>query len=306
MSSNQTMTVRDFIMLIALALIWGGAFFATDLALRDIPPLTLAALRVSISAVVLIALVLVLKRPLPLSMRLVMILLIMGLFNNAVPFSLISWGQTKIAGGLASILNATTPLFAIVIGALLSREERMTPGRIIGVLLGIAGVAVLVGPNAIRGFGGSVWGQLAILGAACSYGLAVVVGRRWLKGLDPMLSSAGQLTASSLLLLPIALIIEQPWSMNISATTAGAIIHLTLAGTVLAYLLYFTLLNSAGATNTALVTFLVPVSAILLGALFIGEKLPWTAFAGMALIFIGLATIDGRLFSRRSPRQRPG
>lgn len=308
MADNQTMGLRDLALLILLSMIWGGVFFAAEIALEDIRPFTLVASRLVLAATALWAIILISGRRFPKSAYLLAGFLVMGTMNNAIPFSLIFWGQTEITGGLASILNATTPLWAIVMGVILSGDERLTKGRVAGVLLGLCGVAVLIGPDALEGVGGSVLGQLAVLGAACCYGFAVVFGRRRFKGLDPVVTAAGQLSASSLIMLPVALLADAPWTASLSWAGAGAVLHVALAGTALAFFLYFTLLSSAGATNTATVTFLVPISAILLGAVFLGETLAWNAFAGMALIFTGLALIDGRLatrLGRRAPRRAP-
>ena len=223
----------------------------------------------------------------------------MGLLNNAIPFSLIVWGQTQIASGLASILNATTPLFTVLVAHVLTADERLSKGRIVGVLLGLAGVVALIGPQALVGLGQDVLAQLAILGAALSYAFASIFGRRFKRmGVPPLATATGQVTASSVLLLPVALIVDRPWTLPSPALPVwAAIIGLALLATALAYILFFRILASAGAVNLMLVTFLIPVSAILLGMAFLGESLAPMDFIGMALIGLGLAAIDGRLAS---------
>jgi drug/metabolite transporter (DMT)-like permease len=220
---------------------------------------------------------------------------VMGLLNNLLPFSLIFWGQTQIASGLASILNATTPLFTVVLAHLLTHDEKLTGARLSGVLVGILGVTMMIGPAALQGFELHVVAQLAILAAACSYAFAGIYGRRF-RGQPPLVTAAGQVSATSLMMLPIVLLVDRPWNLPLPSTSSVlAVFALALLCTALAYLIYFRLLASAGATNLLLVTFLIPVSAILLGAVFLGERLLINQFGGMALIGLGLAAIDGRL-----------
>ena len=194
----------------------------------------------------------------------------MGALNNVVPFALIFWGQTHIASGLASILNATTPLFTVVVAHVLTDDEKMTGAKVAALLAGLAGVAVLIGPAAFAQPTGSLWGQLACLGAALSYAFAGIYGRRFrAMGVAPLDAAAGQVTASSVLILPIMLIVEQPWTLAAlpPPATWAALAGLALLSTALAYVLYFRILAAAGATNLLLVTFLIPVTSILLGAL---------------------------------------
>jgi drug/metabolite transporter (DMT)-like permease len=220
--------------------------------------------------------------------------LVMGVLNNVIPFSLIVWGQVSIDSGLASILNATTPLFIVVFAHVVTTDERMTPARLAGVLLGFAGVAVLIGPALLLNLGDGVAGQLAVLGAACAYACAGLYGRR-LRGLPPLVAATGMVMCSALVMTPIALLVESPWRTTPGVAALGAVAGLSVLGTAMAYWLYFRILRTAGATNLMLVTFLIPVSAVLLGALVLGERLAWTSFAGMALIFAGLAAVDGHV-----------
>jgi drug/metabolite transporter (DMT)-like permease len=234
----------------------------------------------------------------------------MGLLNNLIPFSLIVWGQSHIASGLASILNATTPLFTVIVAHFLTSDERMTGSRLFGVLAGLAGVIVMIGPGFLAGVGTSVLAQIAVLGAALSYAFAGIFGRRFSRmGVPPLLTATGQVTASTALLAPTVLIIDQPWTLPMpSGQVWAAVIGLALLSTSLAYVLYFRILATAGATNLLLVTFLIPVSAILLGAALLSERLNPEHFLGMALIGLGLAAIDGRVLSvfwgaRPNPRE---
>jgi drug/metabolite transporter (DMT)-like permease len=221
----------------------------------------------------------------------------MGLLNNLVPFGLIFWAQQHVTGGLAAILDATTPLWSVLLAHLLTRDEPLRPNRLAGVVLGVAGVAVVVGPEvALAGFGDGrgVAARAAVLLAAASYACAGLYGRRF-RSLPPTTSAAGQLTASALIILPVACLIERPWTLPVpGAAAAGAVVGLALLSTALAYVVYFRLLRSAGATNLLLVTLLIPPSALLLGATVLGEPVEPRQLAGMALIGVGLAVIDGR------------
>jgi drug/metabolite transporter (DMT)-like permease len=221
---------------------------------------------------------------------------IMGLVNNVIPFSLIAFGQTQLASGLASILNATTPLFTVIVGHFLTQDERLTPQRLVGALCGLVGVAGMIGPQLVAGLGGGLMAELAILGAAVSYAFASVFGRRFRRlGINPIATATGQVTASSLMLIPIALVVDRPWTLPMPGVDAvAAIVGLAALSTAFAYILYFRILAGAGATNVVLVTLLAPVSSIALGALVLHEHLEARHFIGLALIGLGLACIDGR------------
>jgi len=220
----------------------------------------------------------------------------MGLLNNAVPFALIVWGQQHIASGVASILNASTPLFTVLFAHVLTSDERMSRSKLSGVLIGFVGVAIMIGTGVLRDFGVNVAAQLMCLGGATSYAFAGIYGRRFREmGISPMSTATGQVVASSVILLPLVMIVDRPWTGPIPSFAAlGALVGVAALSTALAYVLYFRILATAGATNLLLVTFLIPVSAILLGTLFLGEILLPRHFAGMALIGIGLTAIDGR------------
>lgn len=303
------MNATEWALLLVLAVLWGGSFFFGKVALATFPPLTLVALRTGLAALALLVFLALRGIALPRSATAWGRYLVMGLLNNAIPFALINWGQTQIDSGLAAILNATTPLFTVLIGHLVAADERLTRNRIAGVALGFAGVVVMIGPSALRGplfgaMGLAGFGKLAVVGAAASYACAGLYGRR-LKGLLPVANACGMLVASSLVMLVVALVVDGPagFARGLTAGTPiwGAVAGLALLSTALAYIVYFRLLATAGATNLLLVTFLIPVSALLLGGIVLGERPDWTSFAGMALIFLGLAAVDGRLLARRKP-----
>ncbi|MEK9724830.1 MAG: DMT family transporter [Rhodospirillaceae bacterium] len=232
----------------------------------------------------------------------------MGMLNNVIPFSLIVLGQTQIALGLASILNATTPFFTVLIAGALLVDERMSAGKLTGVGMGFAGVATMIGPAALAGLGDQTLGQLAVLGAALSYGFAGVFGRRFRDmGVDPVVVATGQVAASALVMAQLALVVDRPFGLALPGPAVWlAVVGLAVLSTALAYVLFFRILAMAGATNVSLVTFLIPVSAIVLGVVELGETLETRHLAGMAAIGAGLAVIDGRLWDGRLSRRRRG
>lgn len=298
--SSPTMGPREWGLLVALSVAWGGSFFFTGVAVRALPAFTIVLVRIGIAAVALNLAVRVARLRMPGDRRCWAAFLGMGALNNAIPFTLLVWGQHHIASGLAAILNATTPLFTVVVAHALTADEKLTPAKLVGVLAGLLGVVVMLGPDLLAGLCTDGLAETACLAAALSYAFAGVFGRRFRRmGIPPLVTAAGQVTASTLLMAPLAFLVDQPWTLPLP----GADVLLALAGigllsTAVGYVMYFRILAASGATNLLLVTFLIPVSAILLGTLVLGERLGWRDFAGMAMIGVGLAAIDGRLWPR--------
>ena len=294
------MDAFDWVMLITLATVWGGSFLFNAILVAELPVLTIVAIRVTVAALALWGFMYATGRKIPTSLHVWGALLILGVLNNAIPFSLIVQGQTQITSGLASILNATTPLFTIVVAGIFLMDERFSVLRVLGVIVGFSGVILMVGPDALGGLGADFWAQLCALGAAFSYGFASVFGRRFRElRVDPVMVATGQVTMSSLVLWPIALWIDGPQDIvNMSLNAALSMFGLAVLCTSFAYILYFLILERAGATNISLVTFLVPISAIILGVLVLGEQIFIKEIIGMTLIGVGLAIIDGRLIKR--------
>jgi drug/metabolite transporter (DMT)-like permease len=287
------MGAGEWAMHLFLALLWGGSFFFARIAVGELPPLTVVLCRVGLAALALDLMILLGGRRMPTDPRLWAALGVMGLLNNVLPFSLIFWGQTQIAAGLASILNATTPLFTVIVAHVATADEKLTATRLAGVLAGAIGVAVMVGPGAFVG-GGDTLAKLALLGAALFYAFAAIWGRRF-RSVPPTITAAGQLTASALVMTPLALLVDRPWTLaSPSARVILALLGLALLSTALGYLLYFAILARAGATNVVLVTLLIPPSALLLGALVLAERVEPRDLLGLACIAAGLAAIDGR------------
>ena len=292
----KQMSFAEWILLILLSVLWGGSFFFVEVALRELSPLTLVFCRVGLAAIALTTFVYLCGHKIPLSFKLWQEFAVMGTLNNFIPFSLIVWGQTQIDAGLASILNATTPVFTVVLAHYLTQDEKLTPNRFLGIAFSVGGVIVLIGTETLSGFNLKSLGQIAVLIAACSYGFAGIYGRRF-RSIFPAVTAAGMLICSATMMFPLALIFDRPWSTP-NLTTGWAIIGLSLLSTALAYIIYFRILASAGATNLMLVTFLIPASAIALSVFVLGEPFQRTEFVGMLLIFTGLAAIDGRLITQ--------
>lgn len=297
--SQRRMSALDWGKLLLLGGIWGGSFFFARIAVAEIHPLTLVLFRVAIAAAALHLYLAVRGPSFRLAVPLAGSFLLLGLVNNVIPFSLIFAGQTAMGAGLASVLNATTPFWTIVLANAFTADEKLSWNKVAGVLLGIAGVAVMVGPGLVASLGGPVWAKFAMVGASLSYGVALIFARRF-KAVPPIIMAAGQLTASAAIMLPVVLIWNGPAELFAASPHVWtAVLALAIVSTAFAYILYFGLIRSAGATNASLVTLVVPVSAILLGLVFLGERLEVFEVAGMVLIGLGLLTIDGRILRRR-------
>ena len=294
-------------MLLMLSILWGGSFFFIGIAVAELPTFTIVFLRAGIAALGLHLVMRVMGEHMPGGLKVWRAFFVMGFLNNLIPFSLIAWGQSHVESGLASILLATTPLFSVVVAHYLTTDERLSAGRIAGIIAGIAGVVILIDADVFSSLGIAFVAHIGLLGAALFYSFSAVFGRRFQRmGVTPLANASGQITASSIMLLPLALAVDQPWTLAMpSVNTWLAIAGLALLSTSLAYVIYFRILATAGATNLLLVTFLIPVSAIILGAAFLAERLEANHFIGMAVIGIGLAAIDGRIVKmlRRSRKR---
>ncbi len=306
------MSLQNWIRLLTLSLLWGGTFLFAAVAINGwpagagngLPPLTVVLIRVAIAALTLLVALRLMGVAVPTGRAVWVAFIGMGLLNNVIPFSLIFWGQSQmpasVAAGLASILNATTPLFTVMVAHALTADEKATPAKVTALLIGLAGVAVMIGADAVTAVGASVAGQLACLIAALTYAFASLFGRRFkAMGVTPMQTAFGQVAASSLVMLPLAALVDQPWTVQPPGVMPLlAVVVMGVVSTALAYILFFQILATAGATNLMLVTFLIPVSGIILGATVLGETLKPQHFIGMACIGLSLALIDGRLFRR--------
>lgn len=304
MTQQKSISPRAWAELLLLALIWGGSFLSNRLALDHAGVLTAVAFRVTLAAALLWLYVLARGLTLPRAPRVWGAFLVMGALNNALPFSLITWAQGAVPSGLAAILNASTALLGVLVAALAFRDERLTGRRLAGVLIGLAGVSVVVGPQALHALDPTSFGQFALLLASLSYACAAAFARKALAGQPPQIAAAGMLTGASLVLLPVALLFGRPLDLAWPAATWGALLYLAVVAGAGAYLLYYRVLASAGAGNLSLVTLLVAPFAVILGAVVLQESLPPRDFAGFALIAAGLLVLDGRLLARlKKPRE---
>lgn len=294
-------------LLLSLAVVWGGSFFFAEIALTEVPPLTVTLHRVFWAVPVLFLVVCWQGIKIPRDGKTWLCYFVMGALNNALPFSLIFWGQTEIASGLASILNSTTAFFGVLVAGLFLADEALTPRKVIGAIFGVLGVAVIMGIEALRNFSLNNLAQLAVLGAALSYAFAGVWGKRFLSGQPPTMNAFGMLAASTLIMIPVALVTEGMPSFSLSQGVWASLITVATVSTAVAYLLYFQILVRAGSGNLMLVTLLIPPIAVSLGSTFLGEKVGVEAFAGFALIAIGLLITDGRLVNKiyQKPNKGP-
>lgn len=298
--TSPRITPSAALMLLALAAVWGGSFFFAEIALREVPPLTITLHRVFWAVPILFIVVRFMGLHLPRSPKIWGAYLVMGALNNAIPFSLIFWGQVQIESGLASILNGTTAVFGAVVAGVLLKDEPLTWPKIIGALFGVAGVAAIMGVDLLSGIDLRNLAQLAVLGAALSYAFASVWGKVALAGQPPQMNALGMLIGSTILMVPVALWVDGVPRFDLSAPVWAALLAVAALSTALAYLLYFAILKRAGAANLMLVTLMIPPFAVGLGAAFLGETLGTEALIGFALIAVGLAITDGRLFRRRT------
>jgi drug/metabolite transporter (DMT)-like permease len=300
--TSPKMSAADWGIIMLLSLLWGGAFFMIELGLRGFPPNTLVFLRMALAVPPMLLILKIMGHHMPRDGRSWGQLFVLGAINAAFPFILFFWGQTHIESGLASILNATTPLWGVVTAHFLTRDEKATPARIAGVLLGLAGIVVMVGTDALGGMSGSVLAQFACLAATLLYALAAVYGRTLSQSsMTPLVVATGQVITAALIMLPVMLIADQPWNLPAAGWDAWAgAIGLAIPSTAIAYFFYFRLIDSAGASNAMLVAFIMPVIAVILGVVALGETVEAKELAGAALIALGLLVMDGRILPKFS------
>ena len=293
---NRPMSRSEWGLLVFLGLLWGGSYFYVGVAVKELPPVTIVAFRVIVGALLLYFVVRLSGARMPRDRRSWMAFFVMGTMNNVLPFCLIAWAQGRIPSGFAAILNATTPLFAVLVAHFFTHDEKMTPSRIAGLIIGFLGVVVMIGPDALGAAGGDVAAELAALAASVLYAFSGVYGRRFARmGQSPMVTATGQITAAAIVMAPLSCIVDRPWTLPVpSLGVWAALLGLAAISTTLAYTIFYRILATAGAVNLLLVTFLVPVSALFLGIVFLRETINPDQILGIAAIGLGLAAIDGR------------
>ncbi|MEZ5863600.1 MAG: DMT family transporter [Geminicoccaceae bacterium] len=289
------MTPLEWSLLGLLSVLWGGSFVFVEIGLRELTPPWLVLARLALAALTLQLVMRLTGRTIAMGPALFGRFVVMGCLNNVVPFTLIMWSQTAIDGSLAAILNATTPFWIVLLAHFLTTDERATPHKLAGIAIGWGGVVVMLGPGALAGLGHDLLPQLAVILATLFYALSGLYARR-LRDVPPIAGAAWQLTASTSVMAPIVLLTQPfPAFFSLAPLTWAAVLGMALASTALAYVLFFRILRTAGPTNLMLVTLLVPVTAVILGGLVLGERLSGEQVLGMAFILAGLAVIDGRI-----------
>jgi drug/metabolite transporter (DMT)-like permease len=301
---GDEMSARNWGLLFLLALLWGSSFFFYKVLVAALPPVTVVLGRLALAALAMHLWLMAQGQAMPMTAAHWRRFMLLGLLNCSLPFALIAWAELYISSGLASILNATTPIFMVAAAHWGTDDEKLSAGKVIGIALGILGVIVLVGPGALSG-GGAVWAQLAVIAASCSYGFGGVYSRRF-RDMSPLQAATGQMTGATLLLIPLSLLIDRPWALAMPRPEVWAAwLAIALVNTALAYVLYYRMIANVGATYMSLVTLLIPPIALLLGAVFLSESVTLQALAGMAIIILGLAATNERLLRRRSVRSGP-
>ena len=300
MTQSPKLDGTGWLLIGILSILWGGAFFLIEVGLRSYPPITLVFMRLALAVPPMWIAMRLMGERLPTEPRIWGLLAIVGALNCALPFILFFWGQQYLDSGYASILNATTPLWGVITAHFLTSDEKANPARIIGVLVGMAGIVVMVGPEAMKGLSNNLLAQIACIVSTIFYSFAAIYGRRLSQSeLTPMAVATGQTLVAALMMVPIVAVMDQPWAMptpRLDSTLAG--ITLALLSTALAYTLYFRLIDRSGASNAQLVAFLMPILAVILGIAFLGKSLTGGQIAGAGLIAVGLAILDGRLVTR--------
>lgn len=294
MSNQKTLTRQSWAQLGLLSLIWGGSFLSIRLALDEVPVLTAVAHRVVWAAVVLWGIVALRRLPLPRDPRLWGAFVVMGVLNNAIPFSLMAWGQLHIPTGLTAILNAATAIWGVAVAAILFADERLTLRKTLGVITGVLGVATAIGLGNLTALDLTSLAQLAVIAGTMSYALAAAWARLYLGQLHPVVAAAGMLTGAALILVPLAGTVDGMPSWDLSPVAIAAIAYYALVATALAYLLYYRILNTSGSGNVLLVTLLVAPTAMILGRIVLDEALGKQAYVGFVLLSLGLIILDGR------------
>ena len=295
--SNYVMSVRQWALLVLLSVIWGANFFFIEIGLQELGPLTIVFLRIALAALILLSYLYYKGHRLPRQLSLWWRVMFLALLNSLIPFFLITWGQVHIASGLAAILSSTTPVFSVIMTHFLTHDERLTGNKIMAVCLGIVGVCLLVGPEALGGFSFQALGQFAVLGASICYAYGAIRTRQ-LKEMPVIIVITCTLLAASVLLLPLVFILEPPVHSSYQTSTIAAILYLSVIGTAAGHFIFYYIVAKAGANNTSLVAFMVPITALLLGIFVLEERLGSHALWGMLIIFFSLGLIDGRLLRR--------
>ena len=293
----------SYLILFLLGAIWGASYLFIKIGGEQIPPVTLVAMRVTLAWLALGIFAVIRREKLPPRNSPVWKwLAVMGVLNSVIPYTLITWGETHISSGLAAILVGAMPIFVVILAHWMTHDEKMTPLKVAGILVGFVGVVILFVPDLIEGVQLSLVGGLAVVGAAVSYALATIYARRHLKGVSHVTAALGQFVSASVVLVPLSLLIDRPWTLAPTAPAVAAIVTLAVFNTAFAYLLYYWLIANVGATRTSLVTYISPIIAVVLGVVFDGEMVQWTTVFGLVLIIAGVGLVTNLSFGAKSNR----
>lgn len=300
------MRLKNFLWLFVLASLWGPSFLFIKIAVQEIPPLTMVVGRVGIAALMLLVILRMQGCSLPKFGSVWKHFAVMGFVHNALPFALFNWGEQYIDSALAAISNGATPLFTLILAHIFINDDRLTLSKFLGVVIGFGGLILLITPSLVGGLEATSWGLIAVIVASISYGVAIVYSRINLRGLPPLVAPTAQLTLATIYMIPLALVIERPYTLPMpSLAAAGSLFVLAAFGTALAFVIYYRLIEQANASFVSMVTYLIPVFGVVLGVAVLNEQLTWNAYAGCALILVGVMIVNGVFQSLpwRQPRQ---
>jgi drug/metabolite transporter (DMT)-like permease len=285
---------KNFLLLLVLAALWGPSFLFIKVAVAEIPPLTIVLGRVGIGGILLYGILRLQGRHLPPLGRVWLHFSFAAIVQNAIPFLLFGWGEQYIDSALAAILNGTTPLFTLLLAHMFTSDDRLTPTKTLGTFIGFSGLALLIGPSLLGGVKATTWGLIAVAVASLCYGIAIVYGRRNLRGLPPLVAPTAQLLLAALFVMPLSLVLERPFNLPAPSWPAlGSLLALGVFGTGLAFVVYYRIMEQTSATYVSMVTYLVPVFGVILGVVILNEQLGWNAYLGCALILLGVMIVNG-------------
>ncbi len=286
---NSTMS---YFILILLGSIWGASYLFIKVGGESVTPITLVALRTTLAGIALFITLMLRRENLPPRRAPIWKwYLVLGFLNSVIPYTLITWGETRVSSGLAAILVGAMPIFTVILAHYMTHDEKFTPRKVVGIGAGFVGVVILFLPDVLEAATANIFGGLAVVAAAVSYALATIYARRHLKGSSPVMNSFGQMLTASAIMIPASLLIEHPWTLTPTFPSLASIVTLAVMGTAFAYLLYFWLIAHVGATRTSLVTYISPVIAVILGAVVLNEHLQWTTLVGLVLIIAGVGLV---------------
>jgi drug/metabolite transporter (DMT)-like permease len=284
----RTSTSVELALLLLLATLWGASYTFIKVGVATVPPVTFIAARTLIAGCLLLAILRLRGLSMPRDPQTWRRFLFQACMNSVLPFTLIAWAERSVEAGLAVILNSTTPIFTFLLTAAITRHEPVTARKLLGVLAGIAGTCLIIGVEALGGFGEALWAQLAVVAATIAYAGAAIFGRNF-KGLDPM--AAGSMLSGAAILIPLSLVLDQPWTLSPSASSLAALLGLAVFSTALAFVIFFRLIHTLGSVGTTSQAYLRVPIGVAIGAVFLGESLSPTAWIGLGLVIVGVAAM---------------